>query len=200
MLDFLKLFHPLKDFPLSIVTYKLIMLLALSTGQRNQTLHAMDIKEIKFGKKNVFCLINKMLKHNNINRRNDTIVLKPYPKDSALCVVTALRTYLRRTKTIRKNVSQLFISFNKPHAAVSKDTISRWIMTVLREAGVDVDIFKSHSTRAASVSGAIRMEISAEEIMKTVGWSTASTFAKFYNKIIQEDMSNALLDGIHGSR
>ena len=50
---------------------------------------------------------------------------------------------------MRKDVKKLFISFHKRHKAVSKDTISRWLKCVLEEAGIDMSIFKPHSTRAA---------------------------------------------------
>ena len=48
--------------------------------------------------------------------------------------------------------NQHFVSYTKPHDAVSKDTIARWIREVMCLAGADMSLFKAHSVRAASVS------------------------------------------------
>ena len=51
-----------------------------------------------------------------------------------------------------RGCSQLFRSLHKPFKPVSRDTISRWIKSVLELAGIDNAIFKAHSTRVAAVS------------------------------------------------
>ena len=61
--------------------------------------------------------------------------------------------YLERTQEIRKLLS-LFISWVKPHIAVSQDTISRWIKSVLKEAGINLEDFSAHSVRGASAFAA----------------------------------------------
>ena len=98
-----------------------------------------------------------------------------------------MKEYLKRTHKIRKNESQLFISFQKPYHAVSKATISRWLLAVMREAGVDVEEFKAHSTRAACTSAAKRCKVDMDEILRSAGWKNNRTFAKFYDKVIHED-------------
>ena len=65
---------------------------------------------------------------------------------------------------------------------MSKDTLSRWIKTLLVKAGVDMSIFTPHSTRAASATAALRNLVPLKTILKTAGWSNSCTFAKFYNK------------------
>ena len=106
-----------------------------------------------------------------------------------LCVVNVLKVYIEHTKILRKNETQLFISFMKPYAAVSKDTISRWLKRVLEEAGVDVEVFKAHSTRAASCAKAKSDDIPIDEIMKTAGWTNNKTYKKFYEKAVMEGTS-----------
>jgi hypothetical protein len=54
--------------------------------------------------------------------------------------------YLEKTKTLRGNITQLFITMQKPYKAVTRDTICRWTRTVLIKSGIDVNIFKPHST------------------------------------------------------
>ena len=85
-----------------------------------------------------------------------TVVLKPYLPDASLSVVKTLEEYmyLRRTEPLRGEETQLFISCNKPHKKVTKETISRWIKQVMLNSGIDISLFKPHSTRAAAVSAA----------------------------------------------
>ena len=52
----------------------------------------------------------------------------------------------------------------------------------MNNAGVDMGIFKTHSTRSASTSAASHLGVNIQTIMKTAGWTNANTFAKFYNK------------------
>ena len=86
------------------------------------------------------------------------------------------------------------LSYLKPYNPVHPNTISRWIKLVLERAGISTDIFKAHSTRAASTSAASMKEVNVETIIKTAGWSNAKTFAKFYNKpIADNDFAEAIL-------
>ena len=38
--------------------------------------------------------------------------------------------------------STLFVSYCKPHAAVTSKTMSRWVVTLLSDAGVDTSILR----------------------------------------------------------
>ena len=71
----------------------------------------------------------------------------------SLCVACALKEYFKRTGSLRKG-SRLFIIYIQPHEAVGRDTNSSLVGTVMTQAGVNVTIFKPHSTRAASTSKA----------------------------------------------
>lgn len=74
-----------------------------------------------------------------------------------------------------------------------KVLLSRWLKTIMSKAGIDITKFSSHSVRAASVSKA-KLYMSVENIVKSVGWSNANTFAKFYDKPIQTvDFQTAVL-------
>ena len=63
----------------------------------------------------------------------------------------------------------LLISVKKPHKAVSSATTYRWIKQVLSEAGIQTDVFKAHSVRAASSSAAMAKGISIGDIIQTAG-------------------------------
>ena len=186
VLSYLKNFYPLEELSLSYLTHKLCMLLALTTMQRSQTIHAIDITDIKFFDSLVIIPIHNLMKQSSQRNNRIFLHLKPYLIDPSICVVEALKAYIARTKTIRGNVTQLFMSYQKPYKAVSKDTISRWLKKVLEEAGIDIEIFKGHSTRAASSSAARRDDVPIDQILNTAGWSNDETFKRFYDRIIED--------------
>ena len=98
---------------------------------------------------------------------------------------------------MRGSEGYLFIRYHRPFKRVSRDTISRWVKLVLTDCGIDTSRFKPHSTRAASTSAASNASVSLEDILHTTGWSSESTFAKFYNKPIVEE--NTFADKVHSN-
>ena len=59
-------------------------------------------------------------------------------------------------------------------------------------SGININVFKPHSTRATSTSAATQAEQPISEILKVAGWKSDGTFAKFYNKtIIKPDSAYA---------
>jgi site-specific recombinase XerD len=111
-------------------------------------------------------------------------------------VYFVLKEYLERTKVLRdKTESKLLISYMKPHKAVTKDTISRWIKTVMERSGINISKYGPHTIRAAAVSKAGERGVPKQDILRTAGWSNAGTFQKFYNKTKESDcsFSNAVL-------
>ena len=101
-----------------------------------------------------------------------------------MCVVSALNEYLKRTDTWRTNGDkfQLLLCYVKPHVEVHSSAASRWIKEILKETGVDADVFKGHSTRSASTSKACLSGISVEDILSRGSWPNESTWQKFYHK------------------
>ena len=73
----------------------------------------------------------------------DIITLMAFTPDIRLCVYHCLEEYIQRTEKLRSDDGQLFISFNKPHNKVSRETLRRWIKNVMVLAGIDVNIFTS---------------------------------------------------------
>ena len=97
----------------------------------------------------------------------------------------------------RKNSSLLFISPLKPLGHVTPSTISGWIKTVLRLAGIDPK-FTAHSTRGAASSKATKRGISLYSILKTGSWAHETTFTRFYRReihppVIEETILNCEL-------
>jgi hypothetical protein len=182
VLDHLRSYKLAEELSLKELTLKLTMLLCLLTAQRCQTIHLMDIGYIQELEDRYRVGFGSKLKQTKPGHHLAPMELLAFPSDRKLCVVEHLRTYLRRTKEIRGVNTQLLLSFVKP---VSKDTIARWIKMVLKLAGIDITKYSAHSSRAASTSLAKSKGLTLQEVMKCAGWSSDTTFAKFYNKPIQ---------------
>jgi hypothetical protein len=121
--------------------------------------------------------------------------LKPFPLDEKLCVVKSLEVYIHRTAHLRDSTDNLFITYIKPHDRASKYTIARWMKTVLSLSGIDISVFKAHSTRSASTSAASELGVTITDILSTAGWSSDCTFATHYTKVITgpQNMGDAIL-------
>jgi integrase len=129
--------------------------------------------------------MNTLLKTSKPGKHIKPLVFKAYPVDKFLCVVTCLKQYLLKTSVVRDGNNELWLSFNKPHNPVSKDTIARWIKTVMGKAGIYTSCYGGHSTRSASTSAASSTKLPIDIIMKAAGWSSETTFQRFYNKPIE---------------
>ena len=92
-----------------------------------------------------------LLKTSAPNRHLTHVEFMAFPHDPDLCVTSCLKVYLKKTEP-HHGGSQLFLSLHKPFKPVSRNTISRWIKSVLELAGIDTAIFKAHSTKVAAVS------------------------------------------------
>ena len=96
---------------------------------------------------------------------------------------------MKWTAELRKGADQLIVSFCQPHKPICRDTLARWTLWVLKEAGIDIAEYCSHSTRGASASAAKRPGASLNLIMKQVGWRNEDPFAQFYNKELEQELN-----------
>lgn len=85
------------------------------------------------------------------------ILILPFHQiDEKVCPARTIQHYLQKTKELRKDLENLFLTFKRPFKNVSTQTISRWLKTFLRISDVDTTKFIAHSTRHASTSAAAR--------------------------------------------
>ena len=117
---------------------------------------------------------------------------EPFEKNPNICVIQCMKTYLAKTKELRKisSAENLFIITQKPYNSTTKSTNSR-IKLALKWAGIDIQTFSAHSTRSASTS-AVLGKIPIDTILKTAGWSKYSTFRKFYNRPVSNSSEFSL--------
>lgn len=120
-----------------------------------------------------------------------------YFTNESLCVVKTLHVYIERTKKLRKDETQLFISTINPFHRICKQTVANWIRTtVLCKSRIDVKQFSPHSTRSAAVSAAKQCNVPIDVILKSAGWASDCVFRKFYQKdiITHDSMGEHLLE------
>ena len=118
---FLRSLHPPEKLTLKDLTMKTTILVASLSGQRCQTIHALDVNNMVLTKDRCTFYIQELLK---TSRPGKQLELLAYHPDKRLCVVTFLEECVRRTKPLRGS-SRLFISYQKPHDSATTDTVGR---------------------------------------------------------------------------
>lgn len=187
VLRYLHAKYPISTLSLKELTLKTNMLVCLLTGQRSDTIHKLCLANMQTLDDRIIFVITELLKTSKPGSHLEPIIFIRY-EDPALCVVHHILEYIARTNSLRQEHSRLFLSFQKPHRPVSNSTIARWAKFTLKSAGINTSQFGAHSTRSASTSYARKVDtVPLKTILKSGGWSSAKTFAKFYDKPISAD-------------
>lgn len=185
VLDHLEQQTPNESLSLEKLSKKCVTLLALATAHRVQTLSKINIKNIEIFDTKISIKIPDPLKTSRPGFKQPILTLPFFNERPEICPSRTLISYLEKTKSLRRSIVTMFVSFRKPHNAVSAQSLSRWIKSVLKDSGIDVSIFTAHSTRHAATSRARQCGVSVDLIRNTAGWSGSSdTFGKFYNKTV----------------
>ena len=124
--------------------------------------------------------------------------------DEAWCPVRCSKFYLARTKPLRGDVDQLFVSTSKPHNAVSRPTLSRWLVSIIRSAyfslGRTLPGVRAHDTRALAASWALYAGVPLKDILANVGWQCNTTFQSAYLKDVPFGMDRRAWSAIAALR
>ena len=118
----------------------------------------MNIDLMMFQADNVTIFVPKLLKQSRPGHDRDPMVFLRYP-DQEIYVVSHLEQYIEKIKDLQKD-QNLLKSFVKLHKRTTTSTISRSCATVLKNAGVDITVFESHSTRSALTAHCKKKELS----------------------------------------
>ena len=145
VLSYLKTLHPPENLSLQLLTIKTTMLLALLSGQRCQTIHALDVFHMKLTDGNCIFYIQKLLKTSRPGIHLGRLEFRNFDEDKKFSIVTVLKEYVHRTKFTRGNYTQLLLSFRKPFKPVCTDTIARWLKKVLENVGIIITKYGAHN-------------------------------------------------------
>ena len=72
------------------------------------------------------------------------------------------------------------LSYYCRHRPIASSGVSHWLKYVLKAVGLDVSIYKGHSTRSAAASVAKLKGVSTSDILKVADWSRETTFTRCY--------------------
>ena len=191
VLDYITSLGENKDLPLKQLSSKLLMLMSLVSASRISELHALDLR-FRYHKQNgVLFKLASLTKKHQTGAAPKEYFFASFPEDDKLCVVQCLKQYEKVTQQFRKvsldKPALLFLSHIKPHNSVTAQRMAHWIKDLLKEAGVDTEVFKAHSVRGASTSAALKKGVHLSDILDMADWSRESTFKRFYCRSSQED-------------
>lgn len=187
VLSYIKNISDLRNLKLKEHCEILTTLLILITAHRLQTLAMINIDNIIKTNSGFKIKIPDLIKTSKPGKEQPVLSIPFLKQDKEVCVATILLQYLEKTEELRGSGKNLFISTVKPHGPASAQTLGHWVKSLLVKAGVDVNVFTAYSTKHAAVSKAFTNGVDINTIRRTAGWSsTSSTFARFYNREIQD--------------
>ena len=208
-------FEPLHKISLHCLAIKTAFLVAIASGQRVSALHALSIEpgHVRWEPAGV-----RLVPRPNFIAKNQSPSSQPVEiflpsmssfssveADKVWCPVRALKWYLDRTKSKRSSTS-LFVSSIAPFKAISKASISRWLVECISMAGPDALVsgrFRAHDTRSVSSSWALFNGASLKDIQQAAYWSSPNTFISCYLKDVlaaEASFGSAVLRSSSGSR
>ena len=77
------------------------------------------------------------------------LLFQTYNEEPKCSVAGYLTAYLKRTKNY-EDTDKLFLACIKPYREASKDIISRWCKSIIKESGIKIHNYPSHSSRAVA--------------------------------------------------
>ena len=160
------------------------MLFSLTCPERVSALSKLDLRHCHILPEVVEFMLSSPRKRGSADQLSKAFFAR-FSSNSKLCPVETFRCYLKATRTIRPAIPSskpdlLFISYVKPHKPISAPSLARWLRSLLKASGVNIDIY--HSVRGASTTAAANSNVPLSEILKMADWSSPSTFQKFYYK------------------
>ena len=137
------------DLTNKFLTYKLTILLALTSASQVLGLQHLDIRFITKGTDSYIFTFGKPHKAWRKGKPLPSLRVCKFEEDTKLYVAATLEKYLKRKKGWSgKDKRQLLLIVDKLHNPVVSSAISGWIKNVLSAADIDNEIFKGHSTRS----------------------------------------------------
>ncbi|KAJ8320023.1 hypothetical protein KUTeg_001610 [Tegillarca granosa] len=109
-------------------------------------------------------------------------------RDLLLCPCRSLKEYVKRTKSIRGQIENLFLTYQKGFCkAAAKTTLSRWIVSLIRYVydklpDLNLGEVRAHDTRRLATSWALFNGASVQSILQASHWATETIFTSFYLK------------------
>ena len=109
------------------------------------------------------------------------LYLDEFAPDPTLCPVEAMKSYVGRTQAIPRPLDAVFLSAKAFFCEISPETIAKDTLFIMKTAGIDISVFKAHSTPAAAASKALDAGATVENVMHWGRWHFYCVFMRIYN-------------------
>lgn len=174
---------------LAELTGKTVILIALTSLLRVSEIASISFPSISFSQSGVRFSLSRPRKSQHSGPLQKLFI--PEFVDSSRCPVKALESYIDRSWVWRQpsSDSSLFLALVAPHSAVTANTISRWVKTLLGRAGIQTSVFSAHF-KGAAASAAAKKGAEIESILKAGNWPRELTFNQFYNRVADASVSS----------
>ena len=167
-------FEPLQKCSLKFLTWKTVFITAISTFGRCSDIQALrtDAGYMNILSEGVIFVREGLSKQDRPSHNSKRIFVLCFKKNNSLDPKRAVEIYLKRTAELRSSsvnqeVKHLFLSVNKPHKAVSKQTIASWIINVIKLAYDESEVtIRAHSIRAIVHLGLYSKELPLLQFLK----------------------------------
>ena len=174
---------------LKFLTLKLTALLSILGHSRVHYLHSLSVTSVDLHDTQCTFFPTTLLKHSRPSFLGAPLVFHDYPADRSLCIIATLNEYLRRRCSLTTS-EKLLITYRKPHHPAHRDTIARWLKSVLRLAGIDTTLFHAHSFRSAASSKASASSLPLADILRHGQWRTERTWRTHYARSLPVEPDN----------
>ena len=177
----------LSEKQLSMKTITLLSLVAISRGAE---IHLLDLNYLTPKKGHYRFRLAGLVKNVKEGDTPDPIDFYEHEADVRLCPIKTIDSYIAMTKPWRNEEgipSTFFLSFKSPHKPISTSRLAKWLKETLTTAGVNTNIFTSHSIRGAASSKALLSGLTVKQVLDHGSWSNESTWQRFYHRKIESN-------------
>lgn len=122
-------------------------LISLTSAGRSSEICKLDTEFTNVEQEKIVFTVTELTKTRKVSDKPLKMTFHIH-RESKLNVRDCILSYLEKTKNLKKE-SKLLISFMKPHKSVKPCTAAGWLKNKLKEAGIDTEVFKLHSTRGS---------------------------------------------------
>ena len=139
-LDFLRSLPTNEAIPLSTLSQKLALLLALTAPKRSSELKMLDLRFMRFLPEGVVFQQTGLTKTSSDVK---SVFFAKFDDCEKLCVVHCLQSYIERTKAFRQPFGHCMSALGQLSQTTQTGqifSIARWIKTILTRAGINTNV------------------------------------------------------------
>ena len=104
---------PIECISLKELTLKVVMLLALLTGQRTQTIHCLDVSHMIVTDKTCIFYLTSLQKQSKPGKHPKPIELKAFDQEHSLCIIHHLGAYIEKTSAHRNDYKPVIVELSE---------------------------------------------------------------------------------------